>query len=473
MGLLSPEEVCHAEDSGLSLLGRPWQMKAILCTGLALLWLGLPGCGDGTPETDGTTSTTSTSSAWEPPPASEDRSRDFVHMDLAVDVGALSATATITLAPSESTGASFEAAGLTVTGVRSDEGPLNYQMVDGILNVGVPATGQPAQVIVDYTFTPHTSFDGLLPGGSTLVWPYWCGNLFPCKSDPADGLTFSLSVTGQPAGSTSVFAEQVDADSPSYMVAWATGEYSALDLGETTAGTKIVAYYRPDGEAEAAAGTAHLRDVFDWYEQTYGDYRFGKTAGSVSVKWSAGAYGGMEHHPLWHIADIAMGDPWIHAHEAAHGWFGDGIRVACWEDLVLSEGTVSYLEARSVAQTQGAAEGDAVWAHYQTRLDAVMKTSYPKIAWPDSCGALDVYDDKLFSDIIYMKGAFFFRALEAKVGTAELDAALRSFYEKNALEAAGVQDLLDEVKAVTGYDPTACAQAWLRSEAVPVETVCP
>ncbi|MCC6553914.1 MAG: peptidase M1 [Polyangiaceae bacterium] len=436
-----------------------------------LFSMALAGCGDDPSAGSGATGTTTTPP--EPPPASEDRTRDFVHMDLAVDIAALSGTATIELAPSEGTGATFEGAGLTVTGVRDDDGPLNHEMVDGLLHVGVPATGQPARVTIDYTFVGHSSFDGLLPGGSTLVWPYWCGNLFPCKSDPADGLTFALSVTGQPAGSTSVFPERVDAESPSYMVAWATGEYGSLDLGTTAAGTRIMAYYRAGGEADAAAGTAHLRGVFDWYEQTYGAYTFGATAGSVSVKWGAGAYGGMEHHPLWHIADIAMDDPWIHAHEAAHGWFGDGIRIACWEDFVLSEGTVSYLEARAVAETQGAAEGDAVWAHYQSRLDAVMAKPSPKIAWPDSCGVVDIYEDELFSDIVYMKGAFFFRALEARVGVAGLDAALRSFYGKNAGKAAGMQDLLDEVEAVTGYDPAACAAAWLRSEAVPVDPACP
>lgn len=436
-----------------------------------LLCMGLAACGEDGSATGDTGTTTPSSRV--PPPASEDRARDFVHMDLTVDLAALSATATITLAPSESTGASFEAAGLTVTAVHDEEGPLEHEMAGGLLNVGVPATGEPAKVTIEYTFVEHKSFDGLLPGGSTLVWPYWCGNLFPCKSDPADGLTFSVSVTGQPEGSTTVAPEPVLTSAPSYMVAWATGEYGTLDLGETSAGTRIVAHYRPEGEADAALGTAHLRDVFDWYEQTYGDYLFGDTAGSVSVKWGAGAYGGMEHHPLWHIADIAMHDPWIHAHEAAHGWFGDGVRVECWEDLVLSEGTVSYLEARAVAETQGPAEGDAVWAHYQTRLDSVMAKAVPKIAWPDTCGVVDVYEDELFSDIVYMKGAFFFRALEATVGAADLDAALRSFVAKNAGEAAGMQDLLDEIEAVTGYDPTACATAWLRSEPVPVDPVCP
>ena len=40
------------------------------------------------------------------------------------------------------------------------------------------------------------------------------------------------------------------------------------------------------------------------------------------------------------------------------------------------------------------------------------------------------------------------------------------------VEAMGMQDLLDHIQSVSGYDPTACAQAWLRSEPVG-PTDCP
>ena len=54
----------------------------------------------------------------------------------------------------------------------------------------------------------------------------------------------------------------------------------------------------------------------------------------------------MEHHPQWHVDDSSFGSQETQAHEASHGWYGDGIRLACWEDFVLSEGTVTYLAGR-------------------------------------------------------------------------------------------------------------------------------
>lgn len=439
-----------------------------LTLSLLVLPLLLPAC-------SGDTRASTTSGTIEPPlppPAAEDATRDIVHTDLAIDLATLTGTAIVTLAPAVSEAASFEAAGLIISDVRNDDGKLNWAMVDGRLDVGVPKSELPAKVIVDYEFKYRDNFDGLSKRGFTLVWPYFCGNLFPCKSDPADGLTFGLSVTGQPVGQTSVYPENVAAESASYQIAWTTGEYTKLDLGKTTAGTQIVAYHLVDGAADAQTGTMYLRDTFDWFEKTYGAYTFGNVAGSVSANWSPVAYGGMEHHPLWHIGHVAMKDPWIHAHEAAHGWFGDGVRIACWEDFVLSEGTVSYLEARAITQVMGDAEGQKVWDHYQVRLDNAMGKAGSHIAWPDSCGAVDILNDGLFGDIPYMKGAFFFKALEAKITRATLDEALASFYAKRKGKAAKMQDLLDEIKAVSNYDPNACAVEWLRSDAVPVEMSC-
>lgn len=413
----------------------------------------------------------------ETPQPVEDWSRDLLSTSLMIDVEKLSATASIQIAPSESTGLSLDVAGLSITGVKNNDGPLAYEVKpDGKLNVGVPSGGvggSPATVIIDYTFKHHNEFDGFMESGTTMLWPYFCGNLFPCKSDPTDGLTFDLALTGVPVGKTAVYPAMIPGDGPSYMIAWAIGDYTKIDLGKTEAGTQIVAWHLAGGEMDAQKGTAHLREIFSWYEKTYGPYLFGPEAGSVSADWGPGAYGGMEHHPLWHVAIDAMADEETHAHEAAHGWFGDGVRIACWEDFVLSEGTVSYLAARAIGEVVGAAEEQVVWDGYTTRLDKAMAGSTPKIAWPSSCGEVDILNDGLFSTIPYMKGAFFFRALELKIGKAALDAAIRAFYIKYQEKAAGMQDLLDEVKAVTGYDPEVCAAAWLKAEPVPADPACP
>src|SRR5690606_33402034 len=137
--------------------------------------------------------------------------------------------------------------------------------------------------------------------------------------------TFSVELTGVPAGKTAVFSPTLT-EAPAYQVAWAIDDYIELVLGTTTAGTEIALFHRANETNAASVGGANLVAVFDWLEQTIGPYRFGPKAGGVSITWPIGGFGGMEHHPLWHVSRGSFASEETQAHEAAHGWYGDGIR---------------------------------------------------------------------------------------------------------------------------------------------------
>jgi aminopeptidase N len=209
--------------------------------------------------------------------------------------------------------------------------------------------------------------------------------------------------------------------------------------------------------------------VFEWLEQTLGPYPFGDVAGVVEVDWGELGGGGMEHHPFWHVSTAGMDDIGIHAHEASHGWFGDGVRIACWEDLVLSEGTASYLEPRAIGQVVGPDAEAAIWSSYAETVE-VMLAALDGIAWPDeTCNEVDVLEGGTFLVVPYMKGAYFYRALAEQIGADALDAVLATFFQERVGTAAGMQDLLDTVESETGFDPTELADAWLRSYGIPEE----
>jgi aminopeptidase N len=394
--------------------------------------------------------------------------REIVDTRLAFDVTALSATATLTFGPSANPGATLEVGDLVIESVKIDATDVAFAIADRKLDLALPASDQPLPVTFTYSYKPHSGFSGAT-ASFTFLWPYYCGNLFPCHSDPSDGTTFTLDVTGVPAGKTAIFPTGVSNEAPSYQVAWAIDAYLEKSLGTTTAGTEVVLWHRAGEEAIATGGGANLVGVFEWYETTIGAYRFGTKVGGVAISWPVGAFGGMEHHPRWHVAKGSFNSEETQAHEAAHGWFGDGIRIGCWEDFVLSEGTVTYLAGRAlevVAPTVGA----KVWTGYANELAGLDGTEK---VWPDGCNQIDILKDDLYQNAPYIRGAFFYRALADKLGATVVDNVLATFYAAHAGKSARMSDMLAHIQTVTGYDPTACANTWLKSTTKPTPGPCP
>ena len=247
-------------------------------------------------------------------------------------------------------------------------------------------------------------------------------------------------------------------EAPAYQIAWAIDAYTELDLGTTTAGTQVSCGTAPASEAAATTGTQHLVAAFDWFEKTLGPYRFGNHVGSVSVAWPRGAFGGMEHHPFWHVAsgrDRRRGDERPrsrarlvrrrHPHRVLgglravrrHGQLSRGARARCRRAGRRREGVAGYtteLARRSAATDQ---------------------------VWPQSCGAIDIIKDNLFTHAPYMRGAFFYKGVADKLGADSARPRARDVSTGARRRRGTMQDMLDTIKTVTGYDATACAQTWL------------
>jgi hypothetical protein len=331
-----------------------------------------------------------------------DPNREVLDTSLVIDLSAHRGTATITFAPSASTSASLEIGNLDIQAVHRSGMPLIWVDRGATLDIAVPSSTDPLVITVEYTWHVHDSFDGVSSAGYTTTWPYWCGNIFPCRSAPSDGTTFHLQIGGAEAGRV-IYPMDIPAAAPSYMAAWAVGNYADVALGTTAAGTQIVMRALPADAAAGKAGTAHLMAAFDWMEKNFGPYLFGSTAGPVGVPWPKGQFGGLEHHPFWHIASAALSDESVQVHEAAHGWFGNGVRLRCWEDFVLSEGTVSYLAAHVLQRVGAISLGDSIVLGYQRELESMRADGEALIAWPQSCGQVDILKGGLYSRVPYVK----------------------------------------------------------------------
>lgn len=401
--------------------------------------------------------------------------RDILSYDLQVDLAAQSGVATITIAGDSDTGLSLAVGNLIVDRVSDSFGDLLQLNLGQELLVGVPAGGETRTIVVDYHFRNNNRFDGWSDEKNlTFLWPDLCGNFFPCNPDPAEGATFTISVTGMPDGvsGVAVYPESIPGDAPAYMPAIVVGDYSQSVLGTTTAGTEVSVWHRPGEEANAAEGTANLVDVFEFLETTYGPYSFGNKVGTVSVTWGVGQFGGMEHHPLWHVADGALNSQEVNAHEAAHGWYGNGVRIACWEDFVLSEGVVTYMAARALEPA-----GVDLWQEtYDCELKRICDGAANTVALLNSCGEIDIINHPLWSNTPYQKGAQFLREVAVLLGPEVVDQALSEFYLDKVGSAAHMRELIDLLKSKGNADEIeALTLAWLESESCPASaaSLCP
>ncbi len=395
---------------------------------------------------------------------------DVLHTALYVDVAARRATARITLAPGPA-GGTLEVGDLEIASVQRDRRPLAFQREGERLHLALPATTAPVTVEIAYRYQRHDDVQGA--GYSyTHLWPDYCGRLFPCHSHPADGLRFTLEVEGVPDGQRLVAPRRIDLDVPAYMIAWTWGELEAVPIGETRSGLSVRAFVPAAEVAAARAAMAPLPAALDFLEDTLGAYPFGEELGSVWVPWPEGtAWGGMEHHPFSHVRSDVFDVPGIHVHEAAHGWFGNAVRIACWEDLVLSEGVTSYLTGRAL-EAAGHPAAEDYWRDrrvYVTRADE--QDALP--VWTDACTATDPRDAVSITGQ-YGFGPLFFRALEHEVGRDRLDQVLRDFYAAYRGRAARLDDLLRQLERDAGFDARACAARMLRERELPPDALgCP
>lgn len=391
--------------------------------------------------------------------------REITDTALRFDVNARSGQASITFAGSSQPGASLEVGGLIIDSVS-----VPFAINGPRMDLALPAANAPRTVEVSFRYGLHSDFTGAAPGGFTFTWPAYCGNLFPCHSAPSDGVSFTLALSGLPAGQSAVYAGTVGPEAPAYQVGWAIGAYTEVSLGSTAAGTQVAVWHQAGEAAAALEGTRYLVAAFDWFERHIGPYRFGRQVGSVSVDWPGGSFGGMEHHPRSHVDRDALADPVLHVHEAAHGWFGNGVRLRCWEDFVLSEGTATYLAARALEAAVAPELGAQVWRRYAAQLAAIPAAAP---VWLPSCGQVGVVEAGLATNAPYIRGAFFYKGVADKVGAAQLDRALAAFYAEHAGDSATMGQMLQTLEHVTGYDPRRCAELWLQSRERPIPGPCP
>jgi len=299
---------------------------------------------------------------------------------------------------------------------------------------------------------------------SSLSWPSKARRWLPLRDHPSDGamlamnLTFPKSFTVVSNGKLTAKTDGADGTStwryealtpmPAYDFHVSAYEGWKVDTTASRSGIPIVTYLYGNAHRAQQAVYGDLPKALDFYEATFGKYRWG-TASFIEEPIFGG---GMEHASVVSMDETLFPDR-VEArktafHELAHHWSGNLVRIRTWNDFWLSEGFTEYLTARFVATNDGPDAKKQVFRGYLTEALAADRTT------PHPVRPADPEQDVLtiFDAISYQKGALVLHALERVVGEEKLTAFLKDWFDRHAFASVTTADLERELSAASGVD---------------------
>lgn len=313
--------------------------------------------------------------------------------------------------------------------------------------------------------------------GQAILTRTW----IPTQDSPSNRITYSANVkvpenlmavmsASNPTikNETGNYSFEMQQAIPCYLIALAVGDLAYASLGENCG-----VYAEPELLSASKYEFADLPKMITAAEALYGAYQW-EVYDIIVLPYSF-PFGGMENPRLTFAnPTLISGDrssTSVIAHELAHSWSGNLVTNATWNDFWLNEGFTVYFENRIMEAIYGKETADMlIHIEYQELENSIqeMMESNPK----DTRLKLELTDrnpDDGMTDIAYVKGAFFLKTIEAKVGREKFDAFLNNYFSTHAFQTLTTEDfigylntnLLEKEKVVFNTDE------WIYGEGLP------
>jgi len=215
---------------------------------------------------------------------------------------------------------------------------------------------------------------------------------------------------------------------PCYLIALAVGDLVYGDLGNHTG-----VYCEPELLDASMFEFEDLPKMMEAAEKLYGKYAWEQY--DLLILPYSFPFGGMENprltfaNPTLIAGDRSLVS--VIAHELAHSWSGNLVTNETWNDFWLNEGFTVYFENRIMEEIVGKSGADNLalieFFELQEELERIEKSPHPE----DAHLFLDLdgrNPDDGMTDVAYVKGAFFLKTLENRVGREKMDAFLKSYF---------------------------------------------
>jgi aminopeptidase N len=260
---------------------------------------------------------------------------------------------------------------------------------------------------------------------------------------------------------------------PPYLIALAVG-----DLAFRSTGPRTGVWSEPGVVDAAAREFSDMEHMMRVAETLYGAYRWGRY--DVLVLPPSFPYGGMENPRLtFATPTIIAGDKSlvnVIAHELAHSWSGNLVTNAVWADSWMNEGFTTYIEGRISEALYGTEQVAMAYSLDWASIQTALRTLAPDDTRLHKLPGFN--PDNSSSAIDYGKGALFLRTIEGVIGRAQIDAYLRSYFDRHAFQPITAERFLTDFRAHVVHGDAALERrlmldAWVYQPGLPPNAVEP
>jgi leukotriene-A4 hydrolase len=234
---------------------------------------------------------------------------------------------------------------------------------------------------------------------------------------------------------TGLYHFEMNQPIPAYLIALAVGDLEFKKLGNNCG-----IYTEPSMIKEVAWEFADLNKMIKAAEDLYGKYEWEQY--DVIVLPYSFPFGGMENPRLTFAnPTLIAGDRsliTVIAHELAHSWSGNLVTNATWDDFWLNEGFTVYFENRIMEKIYGKEVANILalieFQELEAEIEEIHESDHPEDTYLKL--ALNGRDpDEGMTQIAYVKGAFFLKTLEEKVGRTRFDAFMKNYFKTYKFKA--------------------------------------
>jgi alanyl aminopeptidase len=320
---------------------------------------------------------------------------------------------------------------------------------------------------------------------------------FPCFDEPSYKVPWQLTLTipkkYEAVSNTPIEQQKADGNRkvlrfartkplPSYLIAFAVGQFDFVPAGFAGRNRVPVRIVAPKGHASEAKYATQVTATIQSRLEEYFDipYPYEKSD-QVAIPVTFG-FGAMENAGMVTYAqNLLLASPdrdTIHrqreyasvaAHELAHQWFGDLVTTAWWNDIWLNEAFATWMEQKILAEWK---------PEWQTRVDDVNSKLEAEhedtlISARKIRQEIKTKDDisNAFDEITYQKGAAVIGMFENWVGAPDFRKGVRAYLNKYAFRNANATEFLEAISSVTKKSVTAPFGSFLNQAGVPLISI--